>query len=75
MRTRRTRVSPPRWITARFNSNCDCGAAIRKGEPAFYYPTSRTIYGSRCGCSEAVGNDYDARMFDEMVAESGHSPW
>jgi len=74
---RRNRDMTPRWLTVRFHGVCanerHCHGVVRKGERAFYYPNGKRIY---CpSCSETMALDYEARMFDEAVAEAGHSPW
>ena len=58
----------PRWITARFNSQChgrDCAQVIRKGERAFYYPNGKRIYAVACGHAESNANDFETCRFDE----------
>ena len=57
----------PRWITARFASKCrKCDTLIRKGEPIFYYPRSKTALGSvGCGCGTEASNEFDASAADE----------
>ena len=41
----RRRSTTPTWIIAQFDGTCkETGKAIKKGEEALYYPTSRTIY-------------------------------
>ena len=70
---RRYHNSLPRWIDARFASTCSCGHKIQKGESILYMPQSKTAKCKSCG--EQEERDRDARAFDEVVADSGHSPW
>ena len=39
----------PRWISAKFNSVCDCGSQIKRGERIYYYPATRTAVCEKCG--------------------------
>lgn len=39
----------PRWITARFSSNCKCGNIIKKGDNTFYWPRTKDAQCSSCG--------------------------
>lgn len=40
----------PRRITALFNSSCcNCGAKIKKGETAYYWPHGKAIFCTVCG--------------------------
>ena len=56
----------PRWITARFRSQCaGCGEPVAKGDRAFYFPRSRTVYGDACGCANDQSADFEAARFDE----------
>ena len=56
----------PRWITVRYRAACNgCGAKIKMGDEAFYYPTARALYGKACGCGEERSGDFAAAAFDE----------
>ena len=56
----------PRWIKARFESGCDgCPATIAKGADAFYYPSTKSIYGDSCGCADTHAADFEAARQDE----------
>lgn len=57
----------PRWITARFASQCaGCGADIKKGEKIFYYPNGKKAYAAAC-CGGEQAADFNAAAFDEEV--------
>jgi len=56
----------PYWTTARFNSVCNCGCVIHKGQPIFYYPRSRTALCETCG------RRGDADLQDEILNEQFH---
>lgn len=58
----------PRWITARYPGKCGkagCGAPIKKGDRAFSYPSTRTLYGSACGHADQGARDFEAARQDE----------
>jgi len=58
----------PKWITVRYPAKCakpGCEVPITPGEPAFYYPEDRTLYGSRCGHGEEAARDFTAHRIDE----------
>lgn len=56
----------PRWLSARFHSDCaGCSKPVNKGDKAFYFPSSRSIYGDKCGCAAKQSADFDAAAFDE----------
>lgn len=56
----------PRWITARFTSSCaECGATIKRGEQAFYYPKTKRVFGSVCECGDERSRQFEAERFDE----------
>lgn len=67
-RTRRYsgRSLDPRWITAKFSSDCRCGHLIRKGESVFYYPTSKTALCQSCG-------DEAARFFTAAAEDEANN--
>lgn len=65
--------SDPRWLAVRWPGKCaGCGAPIRKGYDAYYYPLTKTLYGKDCGCGDAHCAEFQARAFDEDIAAS---PW
>jgi hypothetical protein len=45
----------PKWITVRYTARCaepNCQTEISSGERAFYYPSEKALYGTRCGHGE-----------------------
>lgn len=55
----------PRWITARFDSKCQCGKAIRRGTRIFYYPNGKTAL---CAdCSQKASAEFSAAAADEAM--------
>lgn len=43
----------PRWLTLKWGSPCNgCGADLRKGERAYYFPLTSSFHGAQCGCGE-----------------------
>lgn len=56
-------ASDPRWITARFNSDCPCGQPIHKGEKIFYYPKGRKALCEKCG--EKASAEFNSAAMDE----------
>lgn len=58
----------PRWITTRFKGTCaGCQAEIRKGDDAFYFPRTSSLFGKACGCGEQRSAQFEAEAFDEEV--------
>lgn len=55
----------PRWMTARFNSTCQCNAQMRKGERIFYYPNGRKALCSKCG--EKASAEFESAKADEAM--------
>lgn len=54
----------PRWITARFASNCpQCRKPIRKGSRVFYYPNGKKALCETCGTPAAA--KFEADCHDE----------
>jgi hypothetical protein len=55
----------PRWITARYSTRCSrCTVPINKGDNAFYYPGSKTIYcAGECGQTES--NNFNSYADDD----------
>jgi len=39
----------PRWMTARFESACQCGKRIKQGEQIYYFPLTKTALCQACG--------------------------
>jgi hypothetical protein len=63
---RRVYGGSPYWLRAKYAGKCGkCSAEIKPGDSAFYYPSSRTIYGSRCGHAAEASADFEAHRFDE----------
>ena len=59
----------PRYMTARFASQCDgCQGEILKGDSIFYYPNGRSAYGEKCGCAATQAADFEAARMDEEFA-------
>jgi len=53
----------PYWLTARYPGACKgCGAAIRKGDRAFYWPKGKRIECTVCG-------DHSERRFLAETAD------
>ena len=58
----------PKWITVRGparSAEPNCQAEINSGERAFYYPSDKAVYGTRCGHGEKAGRDFNAHRIDE----------
>jgi hypothetical protein len=58
----------PKWITVRYPARCaepNCQAEINSGERAFYYPSDKAVYGTRCGHGEKAERDFNAHRIDE----------
>lgn len=56
----------PRYIDVRYPAKCaKCGNEIRVGERAFYYPESRSLYGSHCEHAEEAAADFASHAQDE----------
>jgi hypothetical protein len=62
-------ANDPRWITARFNSKCDCGKPIRKSERVFYYPSGKQCLCPDCG--QKASQDFAAAAQDEAFMSGG----
>jgi len=65
----------PYWLTAKFDSKCTrtgCDATIRKGERAFYYPSSRSCYCQKDDCGGQAARDFDAAKQDEAFMSGGY---
>lgn len=59
----------PSWLTAKFPSDCagSCGQRIATGDRIFYFPSTRSAYGDRCGCAETQSADFNAHAADEAA--------
>ena len=63
---KRSYPKDPLWIKAKFLSVCcRCKRQIKKGDKAFYYPNSKTIYCESDSCGKQEERDFAANMFDE----------
>jgi hypothetical protein len=60
----------PYWLRARFASTCKCGAAIKKDERIFYYPSTKTALCPEC--SEKAAADFNASVQDEAFYNGGY---
>ena len=60
---RHQRNLDPYWTTARFNSTCRCGKAIKRGDRIFYRPNGKVAYCEECGQSEQC--QFQAEVWDE----------
>lgn len=66
----------PRWITTRHSGTCHrCGAFIRKGDDAFYYPKHRRLYCKEGGCGGAASRDFEAGAADEDLYHRRTGGW
>jgi hypothetical protein len=49
----------PHWITVRYPAECaKCGAKIEKGDEAFYYPKTKSLFGEKCGHGKEAEQDF-----------------
>jgi hypothetical protein len=58
----------PKWIMVRYPAKCaepNCQTGINSGERAFYYPSDKALYGTRCGHGEKAKRDFNAHRIDE----------
>lgn len=56
----------PRWITTRFKGKCSgCQAEVAKGEAAFYFPRTSSLFGSACGCGDERSATFEVEAADE----------
>ena len=60
----------PYWTTARFDSECSCSKAIRKGDSILYFPPHR--YGKGQAECETCGNRDWSLLQDEIANERLH---
>ena len=62
----------PRWITAKFNSNCSrCGLPIVKGSLIWYYPGPKYVMCERPDCGKQAAEDFRAAAHDEEILSGG----
>jgi len=55
----------PYWMTVKYPAQCHkCHKPINKGEKAFYYPKTRSMYGETCGHGQEAEEDF--RSHSEM---------
>ncbi len=65
----------PYWLTARFDSTCTkagCGEPIKKGDRAFYYPSSKSCFCAKDDCGGQASRDFDAAKQDESAYSGGY---
>jgi hypothetical protein len=63
----------PYWITAKYPGHCAvCGADVARGDRAFYYPSSKGLLGSHCGCGDKAAADFTAAAMDEAMYSGGY---
>ena len=56
----------PRWIKARFSSECPmCHGMIKKGAQIFYYPRTKTALCADDKCGGAASRQFAAEAADE----------
>ena len=56
----------PYWLTAKFNSTCPkCKETIKKGQQAFYYPSTRECYCQKDSCGGNASREFTAAAEDE----------
>jgi len=61
----------PRWITVRYSGECrGCKRTIKRGEDAFYYPRTKSLY-CKGACGQAASRDFESCAEDEY--SYGHS--
>ena len=64
--------SDPRWIRAKYPAVCaSCKGDIHRGENAYYYPSSRSLYCAKDDCGGQLHRDFEATAFDEAVYQQG----
>jgi hypothetical protein len=60
----KTYAKDPRWITAKFPSDCSqCSGPIRKGARIFWYPNGKKALCEKCGTPAAA--QFEAEAHDE----------
>ena len=56
----------PRWITARRPATCfRCGRPIAKGQQAYFYPNTQSLYCEADACGKQAARDFEAHRQDE----------
>lgn len=57
----------PYQTTARFDSKCQCGESIKRGDSIFYYPNTKTALaiGKPCQCGDKARRDFESARADE----------
>lgn len=64
----------PRFITAKFNSNCSkCKTAIKAGEQILHSPADAKIYCNSCGTP--IYQDFLSNAMDEEVYYGTGNPY
>ena len=64
--------SDPRWIRVKYAAFCvSCKGDIHRGDSAYYYPTSRSLYCGGDSCGGERHRDFKALSFDEDVYQQG----
>lgn len=59
----------PYWLTLKYPGHCDkCHKPLARGERAYYYPRTRTMFGEACGHGQEAEQDFHSQV--EM--EEGH---
>jgi hypothetical protein len=58
----------PRWINAKFDSQCQCGKRIRRGERILYFPNGKTASCQTCG--EPAYARFISEAQDEAIMNS-----
>ncbi len=74
-RNQNSYANDPRWLTIKYACHCAaCDAKLERGQSAFYYPSSRQMYGAEC-CSKAKDSaaDFAARKQDEDMMNGGYN--
>ena len=55
----------PKWITVRYSGECrKCRRTIKRGEEAFYYPRTKSLY-CKGECGDAAERDFESCVADE----------
>lgn len=58
----------PRWIDVKRRCICEkCGAAISRGDRAFYYPSTKSMLCAKDDCGGQESRDFEAAAFDEAM--------
>lgn len=56
----------PRWLSVKYSCKCErCGAAISRGDQAYYYPLTKTMLCSKDECGGQGSRDFNAAACDE----------